>query len=792
MHACTIAARNYLAHVRVLVDTFRHHHRDAGFSVLVVDAHHASEVPSDGSFEVLGLLDIGLGLETAHEMATIYDVVELATAVKPSLLRHLVSALGTPVTYLDPDIAFYAPITETDDLVRECRILLTPHVLEPLPRDGFGLTEQILLWSGMYNLGFIAVSPGALGFLDWWAERTRYEACVEPGLAMFTDQRWVDFAPALFDAAICRDPGWNVAYWNVHERPLSVAADHTLLAGASPLRFFHFSGFDPELPHLLSKHQGRSPRTLLSESPVLRSITTEYRERLLAAGWARCSAEPYRFGSIAGGPLPIEVRRLVREALLRQDGEPPPDPFGPDGDEPFLRWLNAPVARTGNVTVTRLAQAAWSARPDLRYAFPLPLGSSAADLMNWMDHEARRGPWFGHLHRPPRTTTRHASVHPPTPGINVVGYLHAELGIGEAARRVVMAAEAAGLPVRPVPYHATRSRQHQAFVGRPAQRPFDVTVLCVNADGTPNLTGHLDSELLDGRYRIGVWFWELETFRSDHVRALDHVDEVWVASDFVARSLRVHTTKPVLVFPLPVTAPAATALARRDLGLPKDRVLFYCSFDAFSVPARKNPAAVIRAYRRAFSARDGAFLLVKAINGGAHRAAMEELHFLAHGRHDIAVVDRYWSAQQMSALAQLGDVHVSLHRSEGFGLQLADAMAAGKPVIATGYSGNLDFMSADDSLLVAHRLVPVGPGNEPYPATARWAEPDEAECSSLMRLLAEQADLRTSLGGRARRSVLSSRGLDHAASWLRARFERVTDVELAGRQAAGTAQGGSR
>jgi glycosyltransferase involved in cell wall biosynthesis len=781
MHACTIAARNYLAQVHVLVDSFGRHHPDAQFSVLLIDADHGHDVVTDGAFESLGLLDIGLDVATAHEMATIYDVVELATAVKPTLLRHLVNVHAVPVTYLDPDICCYAPIAETDELVKQCRILLTPHVLEPLPRDGLALNEQALLWSGMYNLGFIAVSPEAVDFLDWWAERTRYEACVEPGLAMFTDQRWIDFAPVLFDAAICRDPGWNVAYWNLHERPLTLTSDDTILAAGSPLRFFHFSGFDPELPHLLSKHQGNSPRALLSESPVLCSVTAEYRERLLAAGWARCSTEPYRFGSIAGGPFPIEVRRLVREALLQQDGEPPPDPFGPDGDEPFVRWLNAAVARTGGVAVTRLAQAAWRARPDLRYAFPLPLGASGPDLMNWMDQEARNGPWFGHLHRPPRPTRTHASLHPPTPGINVVGYLHAELGIGEAARRVVVAAEAAGLPVRPVAYHATRSRQRHAFSKPPARNAFDVTVLCVNADGTPNLTGHLDPELLDGRYRIGVWFWELESFRSDHVPALDHVDEVWVASDFIARGLRPHTTKPIFVFPLPVTAPAATALARRDLGLPEDRVLFHCSFDAFSIPARKNPAAVIRAYRQAFSDGDGAFLLVKAINGGAHRAAMEELHFLARGRPDIAVVDRYWSTQQMSALVQLTDVHVSLHRSEGFGLQLADAMAAGKPVIATGYSGNLDFMSADNGLLVSYRLVAVGPGNEPYPGTARWAEPDEAECASLMRLLVDRPDLRTSLGGRARRSVLSSHGLDHAASWLRARFERVTDVELVGR-----------
>ena len=233
MHACTIAAQNYLAQVRVLAESFLQHHPGATFTVLVVDAESPGEVDCPEGCRVCTILDIGLDAATVHEMATIYDLTEFATAVKPTLLRYLISELIEPVTYLDPDILLYAPIADAEVLVGEHGILLTPHVLAALPRDGSELTEQGLLKAGIYNLGFITVTPNANSFLEWWEERTRFEACIDPASAMFTDQRWIDFVPALFDAAICRDPGWNVAYWNLHERPLSLAADGTILTGGA-------------------------------------------------------------------------------------------------------------------------------------------------------------------------------------------------------------------------------------------------------------------------------------------------------------------------------------------------------------------------------------------------------------------------------------------------------------------------------------------------------------------------------------------------------------------------------
>ena len=406
------------------------------------------------------------------------------------------------------------------------------------------------------------------------------------------------------------------------------------------------------------------------------------------------------------------------------------------------------------------------------------MGPDAAHLMNWMANDATTQQRLGHLHRPPPVSRAPRSPDPLAPGLNIVGYLNAELGVGEAGRRVVLAAEAAGLPVATLAYGATASRQQQPFrpLGPPTL-PFDVTVLCVNADMTPRLSGHLHSDLVNDRYRVGVWFWEVDAFRADHLAALEHVDEVWTASEFVAEALRPHTAKPVLVFPLPVRAPAPTALIRRDVAMPDDRFVFYCSFDAFSVPERKNPVANLRAYLRAFGPDDGAFLFMKAINGNHHRVTMEELDHLSRGRSDILVLDRYLSSQQMAAINQLADAHVSLHRSEGFGLHLADAMAAGKPVIATGYSGNLAYMTTENSSLVPYELVPVGFGNEPYPPDANWAEPDEVEAAARMRMLADERDVSAAIGARARTTVLETHGTHRAVAWLRSRVDAITSGE---------------
>ena len=194
MRICTIVARNYLGQAEVLAESFREHHPDGSVSVLVVDDRERLVESRPGLYDVVRPED--LEIPRFEGMAAMYDIVELCTAVKPWLLRHLLDA-GEPVAYFDPDICFYAGVGEVDDLAREHEIVLIPHLTNPFPDDGRRPNNQHVLAAGAYNLGFIALGPGeaSSGLLDWWSERLRFDCINDVANDYFVDQRWFDLVP---------------------------------------------------------------------------------------------------------------------------------------------------------------------------------------------------------------------------------------------------------------------------------------------------------------------------------------------------------------------------------------------------------------------------------------------------------------------------------------------------------------------------------------------------------------------------------------------------------------------
>jgi glycosyltransferase involved in cell wall biosynthesis len=256
----------------------------------------------------------------------------------------------------------------------------------------------------------------------------------------------------------------------------------------------------------------------------------------------------------------------------------------------------------------------------------------------------------------------------------------------------------------------------------------------------------------DGRWTIGSWMWEVETFPFWMAAAADLVDEVWTSSAHSAAAISGAIDKPVHTFPLPVVPYPASALGRADFGLP-DGFLFLFCFDFYSVAERKNPFGVIDAFRRAFAPGEGPHLVIKSINGPDKLPELERLRLHAEGRPDIHIRDGYLDPADQRALVACCDAYVSLHRAEGFGYTLAEAMLAGKPVIATGYSGNLEFMNERNSLLVEYTMTEVPGGCEPYPAGARWAHPDVDRAAQHMRRLVDDAALCRALGEQGRRDI---------------------------------------
>jgi glycosyltransferase involved in cell wall biosynthesis len=823
VNACTIIARNYLPHARVLAESFRAHHPSGSFTALVIDAEHG-DIP-DEPFAVLTPYDLGLERAEVHRMAFIYDIKEFATSLKPALLAHLLES-SAEVAYFDPDIEIFAALDDIGELAAERGVVLTPHTTAPLPRDGLLPSEEMLLRAGIYNLGFIAVGQATRPFLEWWGERLRRDCIVAVEDGLFVDQRWIDFVPALFDHVVLRDTSCNVAYWNLSYRELARRDDRWEVDG-NPLRFFHYSGFSPDRMHLLSAHMGSLPRLLLADQPDLGRLCDAYAARLRAHGFGAERDERYRFDLLREGlEIDPRVRRDVREALLmaeRADEPPSPDPF--DEAERFLEWLGDPV---GDARVPRYLAALHRRRGDLRRAYPDLARADRRELLEWAMHSRREGAvgravldralprlgvdvpvpsragnveaalrgvaqrhhWLSPLAATYRALRKLATgwrrpgapseparqfvvpTYPPLPGINLVGYLRAELGVGEAARRLARGLEAGGIPHTTTAYGRTASRQQHAFAENGSRAFYDTNVVCINADQLPTFYADAGPSLFEGRYTIGLWFWEVERFPASLHESFDFVDEVWTASEFVASAIQDETSKPVRVIPLPVEAPPRTGLTRADVGLPDGFVFLFC-FDFLSVVERKNPHGLVEAFERAFAPGEGPTLVIKTINGDRRHAELALLERRTAHRDDIVVVDGYRTPTARDALIGLCDCYVSLHRSEGYGLTMAEAMALGKPVIATEYSGNLSFMDGDNSLLVPHTMVPVPAGCDPYPAGARWAEPDLDVAAELMRGLYERPAEARELGRRAQEQVLRRNGPDRTADVVARRLREI-------------------
>jgi glycosyltransferase involved in cell wall biosynthesis/SAM-dependent methyltransferase len=367
-------------------------------------------------------------------------------------------------------------------------------------------------------------------------------------------------------------------------------------------------------------------------------------------------------------------------------------------------------------------------------------------------------------------------------GVNAVGYLRGGLGLGQAARLYVHALHEAGVPVRtttvdvnlpdvvgPDGRRAQIKTTDFADLNVEGELPFNL--VCVNAPELPALRAELGEEFFADRYTIGVWAWEVDVVPPSWDRAFALVDEIWVYSTYVQEILSHASPVPVVRVPLPIVAPPAGG-DLSGLALPNGFVFLFL-FDFYSTLARKNPLGLVDAFSRAFAPGEGPQLVLKSHNGDFKPERLARLREAIGDRPDIHVVDRFLDAADMAALMRRADCYVSLHRAEGFGLTLGESMALAKPVIATGFSANLDFMTADNSYLVRHTETEVGPEGENYPAQGTWAEPDLDHAAALMREVWENPAEAAARGERAQRDIAEHFSLEAVGEAARARLRRL-------------------
>lgn len=350
--ACTIVSFNYLPYARTLCDSYLAFHPDDRFYVLLVD-----RVPQgfDASKEKFQLVPVeSLGIPNFNAVAFKYSILELNTNVKPTFLKKLFRDGADQVIYLDPDILICSPLEPVIEALSNSAIVLIPH--STAPNEGNVYSEVLLLVTGVFNLGFIALSKAAETdrFLDWWERRCLDLAYEERWTGLFVDQKWVNLVPCYFDSVrILKHPGCNVAYWNLHERMLDKQQGSWMVNGV-PLVFFHFSGIHVDGAERISKHTDQFD---LVSRPELRELFSDYRSRLEEHGIRNTIAQPYAFGFFSNGKLVNKMQRAALAANLVRFGTS--NPF--DADGPFYRWAKRHHLQSAQESVGNYGRKAYSA-----------------------------------------------------------------------------------------------------------------------------------------------------------------------------------------------------------------------------------------------------------------------------------------------------------------------------------------------------------------------------------------------------------------------------------------------
>ncbi len=364
------------------------------------------------------------------------------------------------------------------------------------------------------------------------------------------------------------------------------------------------------------------------------------------------------------------------------------------------------------------------------------------------------------------------------PGVNLIGFAFGEFGLAENLRALAKACQVGGIPfvVRDVDMRL-KTRQADRTLGPyiADELRHACSVFCLNPDMLKPVRHLMKSGTAMHRYNVGFWFWELEQIPRDWASAFEAIDEVWVATDFIRDAMRSVTSKPVIKVPTPIEVNLSRSYNRAEFALPEDRFLFLLSFDFNSFVMRKNPEGAIAAFKSAFpDAHRDVGLVIKTINGTNRPEKLREIQEIVGGDDRIIVTDAFLSRDQVFGLESVVDAYVSLHRAEGLGLGLAESMYLGKPVIGTAYSGNLEFMDADNSCLVDYRLIPIRKGEYLYDDERfRWADPDLVQASHWMARLVDDVEFRTRIAQRGQRDIRGRFTHANAAALMRGRLNEL-------------------
>jgi glycosyltransferase involved in cell wall biosynthesis len=761
-----------------MYDSLRQQHPAASLTVLLLDGDGDDAEGLDDA-RILGL-DAAVG-DDSGLIAAANPLGALEIAVLPYLIRVMFGFNEQTVTYIGAGQRLMGPLTDLFHALDHHEIVLVARGSERASavagRDDFR--------RGAYSRHLLGFRNGECtdALLDAWPRYFTVSGDNGAGAV----RAWIDRIPAIASGVgVLRDPGYAFDRWTSGVESASSVHDadsetSTVTVDSRPVRVVDLSELDPNNPLSWFAHEDGVRATAV---PSLIQVITQVAEELRSSSQAVASGAmaPVPYARLDDG---LRLTDLIRSLLVRaiSGGAVTRSPFTEEGRSEFYRYLNEPDGRARTLGLTRLHMAIWESRADLRSAYPHIDGPDGEGYAGWLcTHGAKQEGVVPEL-MPPTPPVAYRDADPnigeaaPRWGANVVGFFTSELGVGEVARLIVSALDARGVPALPVQGNLVPpSRQLAEFsYGRPDDAPYPINIVCINGDGIPVFAREAGRSFFDGRYTIALWWWEVGEPPPSWTPAYEFVDEVWVASQHIYDVVASSSPVPVIKITMPLAEPEVAEYSRTELGLPPDGFLFLYVHDYHSVAARKNPVGLIEAFRRAFEPDSGAKLVLKSMNAGTRVDEHDRVILAARGRPDITLIDAYASAAEKNAMIAHCDCYASLHRSEGFGLTAAEAMLLSKPVIATRYGGNLEYMNDANAYLVDYTPVCVGEGVYPYPAKGEWADPDLDQAAEFMQRVFSNAAERTERGRLARCHMLAQHSLTIAGAAVEKRLALVAE-----------------
>ena len=364
-------------------------------------------------------------------------------------------------------------------------------------------------------------------------------------------------------------------------------------------------------------------------------------------------------------------------------------------------------------------------------------------------------------------------------GVNVFGYINGEFGLGEAVRLIIKALISADIPVALINYDVKTNHRHQdqTYDKFSTEAPYAINLILLGpSEAKKILTHYSNVDFFKNKYNIFYLNWESENFPKEYVDNLSFYDEIWVPAEYCQKVISKFSTVPVSVIHYPIEIPASSFVDRVANDFFDNSCFnFLFIFDYNSTLERKNTLNLIKAFKKAFKKDDRSVkLTIKTSRSARFLKEKSELIDCINGVTNIVIVEEIFEKETLHNIIKFCDSYVSLHRSEGFGLTMAEAMFYGKPVIATGYSGNLEFMNADNSFLVNYEVCHVSSSLMNYDKNTVWSNPDIDHAAELLIKVKENSQEIKSIAKKGNQTIINEFSTKKIGNEIKNKLELIS------------------